>query len=574
MTIEKKKELIRFTLGKDRPDLVLKNGWVFDVFLKRFHKADVAIVKDRIVGVGEYTGRRELDMTGKYVVPGLLDAHVHIESSMTCPRIFSRKVLACGTAAVIADPHEIVNVCGSDGMDYMLSDSAYADVDIFFMLPSCVPLGKNDHNGAVFSKEDMAKYLSHPRVKGLGEVMNYPALLAGDNELLEKIALLEGGTIDGHAPGVSGKQIQAYRICGVQTDHECSTWQEARQRLEAGFFVQVREGSAARNLEAILTGALKEGVCFDRMVFCTDDLHLEDIEKRGHIDHCIRKAISLGVPPEDAIRMATLHTAQLYHLSEFGAVAPGYYADLVILDRLEDFHIVETYKHGIPVEEILKRNIPAHPSPEPLRNTVRIPSLPDSAFVLETTGEFPVIEVVPGEILTRKSMEKLPGNGKFVPQDGLLKLAVVQRHDGSGRIGLGAIRGFGLHHGALASTVGHDSHNLIVVGDNDRDMLLAVQELCRCGGGYTAVSDGTIQKTLCLPVAGLFTDDPETEIGELLSQMTDICRRLGVPETLDPYQNLSFLSLTVIPEIRLTDDGIYDVLCGRILSVKRGPEEL
>jgi adenine deaminase len=354
LNTHEKKKLIDCALGKTEPDFVLKNAIIADVFTETLYPGDIAILGGRIAGVGSYSATRETDCSGRVVAPGFIDAHMHLESSMTSPSLLAPVLLARGTTAVIADPHEIANVCGLEGVRWLMRDSAKTPLDVFFALPSCVPLDESDHNGAVFSAADMKVLRGGPRVSGLGEVMNPDAVLAGDDGLLEKIELMQNGTIDGHAPGVSGRRLQAYRAAGVQTDHECSTWEEALERLRAGFFVQVREGSAAKNLEPIIGGALRDGVSLDRLVFCTDDVHLDDASANGHIDRNIRMAVALGVKPVTAIKMATLNAARAYGLRGRGAVAPGCLADLVVLDDLDTVSVREVYKGGIPLEELPK----------------------------------------------------------------------------------------------------------------------------------------------------------------------------------------------------------------------------
>ena len=567
MNILDRKKLIGCASGKTEPDFVLKNATIADVFTETLFRGDVAVLGDRIAGVGRYSAAREIDCTGRIVAPGFIDAHTHLESSMTSPSRLAPVLLAHGTTAVIADPHEIVNVCGPEGIRWMMRDSAKTPLDVFFALPSCVPLSKNDHNGAVFSAADMKKLRSNPHVSGLGEVMDPDGVAAGDESLLEKIELMQDGTIDGHAPGVTGKQLQAYRAAGVQTDHECSTWDEALERLRAGFIVQVREGSAAKNLETILRGALRAGVSFDRFVFCTDDVHLDDTKTNGHIDRNIRMAAALGVKPVTAIKMATLNAARAYGLRGRGAVAPGFLADLVVLDDLETFAVHDVYKSGVPL-----KNLPTEfrrtPAGRRLTHSVKVPDLPKNCFRMEASPVFPVIGIVPGQITTEKLMLPLPGDsGVFTPADDILKIAVVQRHDGSGRIGVGAVKGFGLKNGAAASTVGHDAHNLIVIGDNDADMLAAVEELKACGGGYTLVRGGKSVKTIRLEMAGLFTDCGTVDLPKELKEMSVLAHGMGVPENIDVFQNLSFLSLPVIPALRITDCGVYDVALRKFLPL-------
>ena len=559
METEEKKRLMHTSLGEEEPDIVLKNAGIVDVFTEKLFTADIAVRDGYIAGVGDYHGAREIDMTGKIIAPGFVDAHVHIESSMVAPSIFAKKVLPCGTTTVIADPHEIVNVAGLKGLEYILKDSEACKLNIYYVLPSCVPLNQYDNNGAVFDVEQMKKICENPHIVGLGEVMNYEAVTACNQDLLEKIELLQPKTIDGHAPGLSGKKLQAYRIAGVDTDHECSDYEGTLERLRAGFIVQIREGSAAKNLTSIISGALKDGISFDRFVFCTDDVHLADTAKHGHINHNIKMAIRLGLDPIRAIKLATLNPARVYGLKDIGAVAPGFRADLVVLNSLDELSIADVYKDGVSIHEIEYHDLKTE-APDKITNSVHVPKLEKSCLELTVHGEFPVIGVIPGEIVTQKLMMQLPQeNGTFTPRDDLLKIAVVQRHDGSGRIGLGVVKGFGLKNGAVASTVAHDAHNLIVIGDNDADMLAAIEELEACGGGYTIVRGGKAVNTLKLRIAGLFTDDQSADMIEQLSGMADCAHSMGVPENIDVFQNLSFLSLPVIPELRITDIGLFDV---------------
>lgn len=561
-----KKELIPYTLQTELPELVLKNAQVVDVFTKRIRSADIAIQDGVIVGVGTLQGKKEVDLSGRYVCPGLIDAHVHIESSMTSPRLFAQRILACGTTTIFADPHEIVNVAGERGMNYMLRASEGVPVNVYFMLPSCVPINSEEHNGATYDAAQMQRLCGHPRVLGLGEVMDYSGVLGGNEGLYEKLDLMRDGVIDGHAPAVKGKELQAYRLAGIQTDHECATYEEALERVQNGFLVQVREGSAARNLEAIVSGALKDGLPFDRFVFCTDDLHLNDVQRQGHIDHNIRKSVALGLDPITAICCATIQPARFYGLSNLGAVAPGCRADLVVLDDLEEFRIAGVYKDGILAEEV-PCTAPAFAAEAELTHSVHVPHIDPQRLILKAQDKFPVMTLIPGEIVTKKEWLPLPGtNGVFVPQGDLLKAVVVQRHSGSGQLAVGVVKGFGLKNGAVASTIAHDSHNLIVIGDNDADILCAINALRECQGGYAVCSGGKVLQTLPLTVAGLFTEDESLDVISAQRNMAELCRQMGVPSDLDPFQNLSFLSLCVIPELRLTDSGLFDVTENRFLT--------
>lgn len=565
MELTKKKELIACSLGKTKPDLVLKNCTIADVFTETFYGGDIAVKDGIIAGIGSYSAANETDLSGKVVAPGFIDAHMHLESSMTAPSILAPVLLARGTTSVIADPHEIANVCGMDGVRWLMRDSARTPLDIFFALPSCVPLNQSDHNGAVFGLSDMKRLRFSPQVSGLGEVMNAEAVIDGNEDLLKKIEMMENKAIDGHAPGFMGKRLQAYRLAGVQTDHECSSWEEALERLRAGLIVQVREGSAAKNETEILSGAIRSGVSMDRFVFCTDDVHLDDAVRNGHIDRNIRMAIALGIEPVKAIKIATLNTARAYGFHDRGAVAPGCRADLVVLDNLESVSVCEVYKDGIPLENLPGKFRKTRAS-NSLTHSVHIPALPKDCLKMKACENFPVIGIVPGQLATEKRMLPLPAKeGYFAPANDILKIAVIQRHDDSGRIGLGAVKGFGIRNGAAASTVGHDAHNLIVIGDNDEDMLAAVEELKFCGGGYTLVRGGKVLKTVKLNIAGLFTNDCKTDMTNELREMSSLAHQMGIPQNIDVFQNLSFLSLPVIPFLRITDSGVFDVETGKFI---------
>lgn len=561
-------ELLSVARGECPAELVLKHATIVDVCTESLYTGDIAVHKGYIAGVGEYEGVQQEDFTGKYVAPGFIDAHVHIESTMVSPSIFASRVLPHGTTAIVADPHEIVNVCGARGLDYMLENAKGAPVDIFFMLPSCVPLSPLEHNGARYTAEEMKRHRDNPRVLGLGEAMDYISVIDGAPELYEKIDLLRDKVIDGHSPMVGGKPLQAYRLGGVQTDHECSTYGEALERLRAGMYVQVREGSAARNLTDIITGAVKDGISCDRFLFCTDDKHLEDVASKGHIDYNIRRAVACGLSPITAIKIASLNAARVYGLNDRGMVAAGMKADLVVLSDLPSLTIERVYKDGRRVDGAAGTPAPANRGAFPeLYRTVHIAPLSENDLRLPLSGSFPVMEMLPGQILTKRVDMPLPEeNGCFAPRDGLLKVAVIQRHTASGDVGVGAAKGFGLQNGAIATTIAHDSHNLIVIGDNDADMLLAAQELEACGGGCTVVSGGRVLHTLSLPVAGLFTDDPADDVEAGLREILRISRSLGVKDGFDPVINLSFMALTVIPELRLTDIGLFDVLENKLLS--------
>lgn len=562
-------------LGEIPAELTLKNARIINLFSGRIHTADVAIEGGVIAGVGSYRGEKEIDLHGRYLTPGLIDAHLHIESSMVSPKLFLERVLPWGTTALIADPHEIVNVLGAEGMRYLLRETQNVPADVYAMLPSCVPANQLEQNGFPFTAADMAEFVNHPRVLGLGEVMDAPSVLSGEEEMWAKLNLCRDKRIDGHGSGLSGRELQAYRLAGVMTDHECVSWDEALEKLEQGFYIQVREGSAARNLEALVKGMLKDNVPCDRFLFCTDDKHLDDIKREGHIRWNVKKAVSLGLDPASALRMATLNPAMAYGLTNTGAVAAGYKADLVIWDNLKDFNPLMVFKDGKLVSE---NGSPIMIAPRDgkimdgeARHTVKLPTLHVGDFTLKAEKNFPVVEVVPYEITTKKRVMDLPadGEGNFAPGDEILKIAVIERHGRQNRMTVGAILGIGLKGGAIATTIAHDSHNLLVVGDSDSDILAAVKALIACQGGYAIAAGGKALMTQPLPVAGLFTDDPDSGIEENVAAMLKLARQMGVREGVDPFTTLSFMALPVIPELRVTDGGIYDLLAGEMVVPAR-----
>ncbi len=554
----KKNWLIQTALGETRPDLVLQNGKVINVFTGEIVSADIAITRGVISGVGKYSGKSNIDLDGKYVAPGFINAHCHVESSMVTPPAYCIEELKWGVTTVITDPHEITNVAGGDGVQFMLDSSDNLPMNYYVQLPSCVPATPFEHAGAVFTADKMEPFLSHPRVLGLGEMMNYPGVSGCDPEVMAKLELFDGRVIDGHAPGVTGNALQAYAAAGIHTDHESVTYEEALEKLRAGMAVLVREGSASKNLRDILSGVIANGIDTTNMAFCTDDKHLSDIRREGTILHNIKLAISLGMRPVAAIQMATINAARIYGLRDLGAVAPGYRADLVILNDLKGLSVDEVYKDGKAYTEHATPRKSAHAGAEIL-HTVNLAPLEENAFSLPDRVEYPVIQIIPGQIATKKSTVGAQDVEERIASGALRKIAVVERHHATGMIGVGLIAGYGLTHGAVATTVAHDSHNLIVVGDNDADMAAAVRELERVQGGYTIVADGEIKGTLTLPVCGLMSDKPVETLIQNLENLIETARQAGVREGIDPFITLSFMALPVIPEIRITDMGIFDV---------------
>lgn len=556
------KRLLAVAAGRAAADLVLKHAQVLNVFTRRFVTADVAIAGGRIAGVGAYSGPVERDCTGLFVCPGFVDAHLHIESTMATPFELARAVLPWGTTTLVADPHEIVNVCGAAGISWLLDATGDLPLNTYVMLPSSVPATPFETSGADFTAADMAPFWGHPRVLGLGEVMCYPAVLAGEDAIGAKLdaARAAGRRADGHAPGLTGKELQTYAAAGIANEHECTTFAEAREKLAAGLAVFIREGSAAHNLPALVTGLLESGLPQERFAFCTDDKHLDDIARDGHIRWNVRLAIRLGMAPEDALCMASWHAARLYGLDgELGAVAPGRRADLVLLDDLADVHVCGVYKDGVPAGDCFAGRTAA-PVPEALLHTVRLPALSPARLALPAAGPMHCVELVPGQIVTRHAYEAVPTrDGLFAPDAVYSKLCVAERHGKNGNLAVCPLKGYGIRGGAVATTVAHDSHNLIAAGDNDADLLLAMARLQTLGGGYVLAAGGKILGEAPLPVAGLLSDAPWEQIQAATADILAKAHGMGIPPQVDPFITLSFLALPVIPALRLTDRGLFDV---------------
>lgn len=557
------KRRIDLAAGRELPELVLKNCRIVNVFTEEILSGDIAIDCGWIVGVGQYQGIQEIDLKNAYVAPGLIDAHVHLESSMVTPVQFAKAVLPHGTTTVIADPHEIANVCGLNGVRYMLEQSSEIPLDVFVMMPSCVPATPFENSGAVIRAEGMGEMLGHPRVLGLGEMMDYPGVVGARQDVLDKLVVGGAGRmIDGHGPVLTGKNLNAYVMAGVGTDHECSTENEMLQRLRLGMYIQIREGSAAKNLEALIKGVTPQNS--RRVLFCTDDRHPGDILSEGHIDNNLRQAICGGISAVAAIRMATLNAAECYQLSHLGAIAPGYQADLIVFESLEEMRIAKVFKQGRLVAENGEAlfDIVERPDDRVL-NTVRLQKIVSEQLALKLdSGAVNVIRLLSHSLVTEKVVREVTvRDGVFVHDDqaDILKLAVVERHKATGNIGLGLLENYGLKSGAIASTVAHDSHNLIVVGSNDSDMLTAIAEIERIGGGLTIARQGKILGSLPLPIAGLMSDSPLQEVDDKLNELLKIAYGMGVNPQLEPFMTLAFLALPVIPDIKLTDLGLFDV---------------
>jgi adenine deaminase len=541
--------------GDEPADTVVTGGRVLSVFTREWLEADVAIVDGWIAGLGEYEGREVVDATGRHVVPGFIDAHMHLESSKLLVDEFARLVLPLGTTTVVVDPHEIANVLGTDGVHWLADLCHDLPLDVFFMASSCVPASAYESPRRPLLPGDLEGLLRRRRVLGLAEMMNFPGVVSGSDEELAKL-VLDGAThVDGHAPGVLGKALQAYAAAGIRSDHEARTLDEGRERLRAGMWVLIREASGARNLDALIPLVDEFGPF--RLAFCTDDREPEHVADEGHINSMVRAAVTAGVRPEDALVMASFNPATWHGLKHFGAIAPGYRADVLVLPDLERFEPELVLKAGRPVGEIPRPDVP-----EWVRHTVRIGPLSTNDFAIPWDGgPARVIGIVPDQIVTEALVdEPLVERGLAVadPERDLVKIAVVERHLGTGRVGLGFVRGLGLRSGALASTVAHDAHNVIVVGVKDDDMLRAVRRLTETGGGVVVIDGGIVRAELPLPIAGLLSDARLDDVIAASRACVEAARALGC-ELPSPFQTLAFLALSVIPSLKITDRGLIDV---------------
>ena len=554
------KTLISAARGEVRSDLVIKNAKILNVFTGELETGDVAVSGGFIAGIGEYEGKEEIDAEGGIICPGLIDSHIHIESSMLSPAEFARAVISHGTTSVITDPHEIANVAGEDGIEYMLEASKDLPLDVFFMLPSCVPATPLDESGAELDADALDRFYGNERVLGLAELMNSFGTVRGDGEIMRKIlgAGSHGKRIDGHAPMLSGKELNAYVSAGVKSDHECSFFEEAEEKLRRGQWIMVREGTAAENLEALLP--LFDDKYCGRCLLATDDKHAGDLINKGHIDYIIRKAVKAGKSPYNAVKMATLNAAQYFGLDDRGVVAPGYVADLIIVSRLEDFEVRKVFKSGKLVSEngklVADITVPK-PDEEKYRrvfHSFNMGTVTAGDFKVEGVGSKKrVIKLIPGELLTEEVIVDAADNKEII------KLAVIERHKNTGHTGVGFVTGYGLKQGAIASSIAHDSHNLIVAGKNDEDMALAANAVRMNEGGIAIALNGKIISELALPIGGLMCGMDVHEVEDKLNLMKEQARQLGVNEGIDPFMTLSFAALPVIPKLRILTQGVVDV---------------
>lgn len=555
-------ERIRIASGEGRVDLLIKNGRVVDVFSGEIEKKDVAIFGGVIVGFGDYQARKTIDVKGDFLCPGLIDGHVHIESSMVTIPEFARSVLPNGTTTVVIDPHEIANVLGREGIQFMAESARDVPLNVFFMLPSCVPATHMETSGAILKATDLRSLFKKPWVIGLAEMMNFPGVISRNSEVLKKIEMAKGKRMDGHAPMLSGKGLYAYLTAGIRSDHECTTLKEAKEKLKNGMWIMIREGTTARNLRSLIP--LVQPKNSRRFLFVTDDRHPKELLEEGHINSMVRQAIRWGMDPILAIQIATLNAAEYFRLDDLGAIAPGYRADMVSFDHLGRFQIKKVFKDGVLVSDggkILPSLIQTKKNPK-ARGSIRIKPFKKEAFLLRSDLPLAkIIQLIPDQIITKKVTEKiLLKDGVAYPNinEDILKIAVVERHKATGNIGIGFVQGFGLKKGAIGSSVAHDSHNLVVVGTHDEDIFKAVMAIKEMGGGLVSILDGKVLASLPLPIAGLMSEASVSRVHLQLEALHRSAKSLGC-ELPDPFMTLSFLSLPVIPELKITDKGLVDV---------------
>ena len=561
------REKLQYMLAASRGDrlaeIVYKNGTVLNVYTSELLLADIAVEDGVIVGVGRYDGVKEVDLTGKTVVPGLIDGHVHIESSMTTPRHFAEVLVRHGVTTIVCDPHEIANVKGVTGIEYMIESSQGLPVDIRFMLPSCVPSSGYETSGAVLKAEDLAPLYAKERVLGLGELMDFPGAISGNDDVMDKVLGAQGRVIDGHGPELVNAELNAYAFLGVGTEHECTTPEEMQDRLRLGMVIQIREGSATKNLDALIGSVTPQnsGQC----IFCTDDRDPKDLIEEGSIDNNIRKAIALGCDPVEAVRLATINPARVYGLRDKGAIAPGKEATFVVLEDLEAFVIDKVVVKGV-LEVDGGKNLRSYAGEEDLSKVGRAVAIPDikveDLAIPILSERANVIGLMPHNVTTEHLVMKVGEVGEdFIADETFSKVIVVERHHATGAYGLGILKGYGIRGGAIAQTIAHDSHNLICVGDDDEDMMIAIEALEAMGGGQVVVARGEIKGKLELPVAGLMSKEPVEAVAKAQEVLFDTARReLHIPDEVEPFMTLGFMSLPVIPAIKLTDLGLFDVV--------------
>lgn len=567
-----RKKLVQVALGNEPADLVLKNAEVFHVFTGEFLNADVAIADGYIAGVGEnYTGITEIDLSGKFLLPGYIDSHINIESSTLLPDEFARAAISNGTTTVIMDPHEIANVCGTAGIRFMLEATERIPLNVYMTLPSCVPASRLDTSGAILEADDLKPILSHPRVLGLGEMMDFHGVLNLNEGVYAKLSMADNILVEGHAPGLKNKTLMAYAAAGIRSDHECTTPEQALQRLRAGMHLHLREGAVSKNFMALSEIINQDTAPY--ISFCADDISAEELLKEGHINKIVRMAISRKVPVATVLQIATINTAKYYGLKDVGAIAPGYKADILVMDSQNVRMPRQVYKSGqLVCTDGVVVDIPKTVIPPEVLNTINIKGIRKEELKIPMNGNMAnVIGIVPYQVVTKHfKLQVAVKNGEVISdiENDILKLAVFERHHGTGNVGLGLVKGLGLKSGAIASSIAHDSHNIIVAGTNDTDMILAVEEISRIGGGIVIVENGSILSCFPLPIAGLMTDLPAQEVADKQAELREIAHSLGVYSFINPFLTLSFCSLPVIPALKLTDQGLVLVATGKYIPVE------
>lgn len=566
MNQRKVKKRMDVAAGRVPADIVIKNAQIIDVYSGCIRTGDIAISDDTIAGIGSYEGHKVVDANGRFVAPGLIDGHIHIESSYVSPEEFGRLVVPFGTTTVIADPHEIVNVCGLRGLDYMLEAAEETALDIKYMIPSCVPATPYEHAGAVIDAKAMLAHINHESVLGLGEFMNFPGVIEGSDDVMDKlmVAYEHHKLVDGHSPGVSGERLNAYAAAQIHTDHECSTVEEMQERITRGMYVLLREGSACKDLRNLLRGVTATNS--RRCVLCSDDRQPKTIFEEGHMDAHLRICIEEGIPAVTAIQMATLNAAECYRLYDRGAVAPGLRADLILFDSLDDIRIDQVFiagkevaKDGTYLLPVKRHNI------EEVSSTFRVKDFTlERLNVTFKSNRVHVIDLIKDSVVTKKAVAEIALNDKgefvFEPERGIAKVAVIERHQNTGNVAVGFLRGYGIMQGAIALSVAHDSHNIITVGVNDSDMHLAVQTLIAQGGGIVLVKDGNVLECMPMPIGGLMSDQNAQWVEQRLTSIHEkAVTELGIADGVEPVMTLCFMSLPVIPEVKITDMGLFDV---------------
>jgi adenine deaminase len=563
------KEIITFAKGERTVDLLLTNAQLINVFSGEIEQQAIAIVQGMVVGFGDYPAKEVIDLKGRFLAPGLIDAHVHIESSMVGVGGYAKAVLPHGVTTIVTDFHEIANVMGIKGIQLMRQGSESNPLNLFVMLPSCVPATPLETAGAEIRAEDLKDLIKEEWVKGLGEMMNFPGVIHGDPEVLQKIRMARGKRIDGHAPGLSGKELMAYICAGISSDHECTRREEAEEKLRLGMYIMIREGSSAKNLQELIP--IVTPLNARRFMFVTDDCHPTDLIAQGGVDHSVRKAIQLGLDHIIAIQMATINPAQYFPLPGIGAIAPGYQADLVVIEDLIDLRVSHVFKAGRLVAEAGKM-LPGviEESKVKTENTIHLSPISAERFRIKAQGSrAKVIEIIPHQIITKKGIYTVnieDGLAVADPKRDILKIAVVERHQGTGNIGLGFVKGFGLRDGAIASSVAHDSHNIVVVGVQDDDMAQAVQGIAEMHGGLIVVKEGKTLASFPLPIGGLMSGGSIEQVCDGLNCLHETIRQMGCMQE-DPFMALSFLALPVIPELKITDKGLVDVTQFKIVPL-------